>query len=154
MFLLLVFGHVMTMFVAVAAAYGPTILFWIARRTDETEPIRAVASVARPAALIAGALFGISGLLGLAAALSAGYDLLAPWLVISYVLFALLTFLGIAVSGPRTARIRRALAGAPPGRLAPDARPLVDDPVLRAVHVADFVLLIALVFDMVVKPFG
>jgi uncharacterized membrane protein len=99
-------------------------------------------------------LFGVSGLFGLAAAINGGFGLLAPWLVISYVLFALLTIMGVAVSGPRMARIRRALADAPPGRLTADARALAADPVLRLVHVLDFVLLIGLVYVMVVKPFG
>lgn len=154
MFLLLVFLHITATFIAVALSYGPTVMFWLARRSGRVEPLRAVTVMARPAALIAGMFFGIAGLLGLAAATQAGYNLLAPWLLISYLLFALLTFVGFAISGPRTSRLRRALADAPPGPVPAELRPLVDDRVLSGVHVLDFVLLGALVYDMVFKPFG
>lgn len=145
MFLLL---HIVTMFVVVAFHSGPQILTLVAARTGQGTVVAGVASMyarsgrAVPPLGIAGALFGI------AAGLTGGFNLLAPWLLIAYGLFGLLVVYGGVVSFPYIVRLGEAVREARPNRDELLGRRLT---VVVAIDALIYVLIIA---DMVLKPFG
>jgi len=97
MFVLL-YLHILAMFTAVTVVMGAGILVLIGARGGERAVVAAITSL--PIPRLAGPLYAVGGLFGLATAFVFGYNLLAPWLIIAYVLFAILTVVGIRVSGP------------------------------------------------------
>src|SRR5205085_1157060 len=97
MFVLL-YLHILAMFTAVTVVMGAGILVLIGARGGERSVVAAITSL--PIPRLAGPLYAVGGLFGLATAFVFGYNLRAPWLIIAYVLFAILTVVGIRVSGP------------------------------------------------------
>src|SRR5579859_8185347 len=89
----LLFLHILTMFTAVAVAAGTGILVLMGARRGDRSVVAAITSL--PIPRIAPILYISGGVLGLATGFAFGYDLLAPWLIIAYVLFAMLAALGI-----------------------------------------------------------
>ena len=154
MFLLLVFLHIAFMFTAVALTYGPEILLLIGVRANRAESVRAVTTSTRPIAMVVPILYGLGGIFGLAAGLVAGYNLLAPWLLIAYAVFIALTVIGVAITGPNMERLATALAGAADGPLTGDAAAVVASPAFRIAAFLDFALLLLVLFAMVFKPFS
>jgi uncharacterized membrane protein len=153
-FQLLLFLHIVLIFTAITLAYGPEGLLVFAVRSNRTEAVRSVLSSAQPVQRIFPIFFGLGGLFGLLAAWNAGFDLLAPWLVIAYVLFVVLTIIGAGFTGPRMKKLAMVVGPAPDGPLSPEARAMARDRTLVVVLSIDFALLLFLIFDMVVKPFS
>jgi hypothetical protein len=151
--LLLLFGHIASMFGAVVVAYGPALVFQVARRSADVATLRALSRRSVLAPLVP-LLFVVGGLFGLATAGSFGFDLLAPWLVIAYVLWVLAMALGVTVHAPYYRRVHATLMATPDGRLPAAAAAVVDDGRERMATGADYVIILALLFDMVVKPFS
>ena len=144
----LLFLHILAMFTAVTVVMGAGILVLIGARSGDRSVVAAITSL--PIPRLAGPLYGVGGLLGLATAFVFGYNLLAPWLIIAYVLFAILTVVGIRISGPIFETTHAVAAdpaassevfGQAMGRFRADA-------VLTMIGIA---LIIA---DMVFKPFS
>ncbi len=154
MFQLLVFGHIVLVFSAVSASYGPLLLLALAIRSGKVETVRGVTAAAGPLTKTIPILYVAGGFLGLCAAINIGFNLLAPWLLIAYVLFAFLTIIGAAFVGPWAERIGALAASAPDGQFTPKLIAVIDDSRIRSIRVLDFALVVALVFDMVVKPFS
>jgi len=147
------------MFAAVAISYGSVLLFMLALRSGRTDRVRAVTMAAQPVVRFIPIVYGAAALAGVAAAVRLVFNLLAPWLVISYVLFIVLTAIGAALVGPRLQRVGAMVGPLPDGPL-PDG-PLPDD--VRAavtaggflwIEACDFIGLVAVIFVMVVKPFS
>jgi hypothetical protein len=142
------FLHVLTMFAIVAIHSGPQFLALAAARTGQTSALGSVASLyartgrAVPPLGILGALFGI------ATALTGGFNLLAPWLLIAYALFVLLVVYGGVVSAPYVVAL---------GEAARENRPNLEQllgPRLTAIVLVDALILVLIIADMVLKPFG
>jgi hypothetical protein len=70
------------------------------------------------------------------------------------VLFGIAMVNGFAVHAPSGRRVFEALRAAPDGPLTPAAAAVIDDPRERIVGIVDYVIIVALLFDMVVKPFS
>jgi len=147
MFVLL-YLHIVTMFTAVTVVMGAGILVLIGARRGDRSVVAAITSL--PIPRLAPPLYIAGGLFGLATAFVFGYNLLAPWLIIAYVLFALLTALGARYSGPLFERTHTLAAdpqvsgeafGEAMSRFRTDA----------AVTLFGIALIIA---DMVFKPFS
>jgi hypothetical protein len=151
--LVLLFGHITLMISAVVVAFGPPLMFRLARGAGDTARLRAIATPTVLGMAIP-ILFITGGVLGLATAINFGTNLLAPWLVIAYVLFGIAMINGIAVHAPYGRRVYEALRAAPDGPLTPAAAAVIDDPRERIVGLVDYVIIVALLFDMVVKPFS
>lgn len=98
----LLFMHIVTMFSAVAVAAGSSVLVLIGARRGDRVLVAAVTSV--PVPRVAPIHYILGGLFGVETALAFGFNLLSPWLVIAYLLFAMLAALGIACSGQVFAR--------------------------------------------------
>ena len=115
--LVLIFLHVMTMFVAVALSLGGSIFLVMAIRTGRTEVVRSFGSSTRSVVRIIPLLFVLGGIIGLITAIALQFNLLAPWLIIAYVLFALLAISGAALSGPTAENLGKVVTAAPDGPL-------------------------------------
>ena len=139
--------HVLTMFAVVALHSGPQILVFVAARTGQLSAVAGIAGMyarsgrAVPPLGLAGALFGFG------AALTGGYNLLAPWLLFAYGLFGALIVYGGFVSAPYVMRLSDAVLHDRPERDALLGRRLT---VILAIDALIYVLIIA---DMVLKPF-
>lgn len=142
------FIHVLLMFGAVAMAAGSSFLLLVAARRRELEAIRAITAV--PITRIVPVLYIGGAVFGLATALALGYDLRSAWLVIAYVLFALLAAFGLFRSGPLVERLNAVLTD--PGAARPDETERLLDALGpdTAVNLVGIALIIA---DMVFKPF-
>jgi len=136
----------------VALSLGGALFTMLALRTGRTEVMRGLGTAGSAAFRFIPLLFGLGGILGLLAAIVAGYNLLAPWLVIAYVLFVGLSVSGGALSGPTAQRIGKIVGPAPDGPLPTEALPLVQR--FYRVEAFEISLLVLIVFDMVVKPFS
>ena len=154
MFGLLVFAHITAMFFAVLMSYGPTLMFLLALRSRRTENVRAVGIAVRPIVRAIPVVYGVGALFGVLAALTGGYNLLSPWLVISYVLFVVLLALGAVFAGPRMNRVGEMVATAPDGPLPPDVYAAATARGFVPIELLDFAGLVAVIFVMVVKPFS
>ena len=95
-----------------------------------------------------------AGAVGLVAAIGFGYDLLAPWLVIAYVLFAAAMLTGLFGDRVFTLRLAALLATTPDGPVTPELEALFASTSHRAVTAFNYAWIPVLVFDMVVKPFS
>ena len=151
---LLLFGHISLMFAAVTISYAPTLLFLLALRSGRTEQLRAVTTAARPVVRLIPPTYGLAALFGLLTALQSGVNLLAPWLVISYVLFIVLTVIGAAIVGPHFERVGAIVGALPDGPLPPEARSAALAGGFLWIELFDFAGIFLIVFDMVVKPFS
>ena len=146
--------HITVMFSAITISYGPALLVDLAFRSGRVGTLRGVALAAQPISRAIPPFYVVGGLFGLVTAINFGYNLLAPWLLIAYVLFASAMITGIAFNSKFGPRILQATADVPDGPLTPPITALFTDPRYRLVTTIDYVVLIALLFDMVVKPFS
>jgi hypothetical protein len=147
MFVLL-FLHILLMFTAVAVASGTSILVLLVARRGDQSVVAAITSL--PIPRIAPFLYISGGVFGLLTALAFGYNLLAPWLIIAYVLFALFAAFGILYTGPVFMRIHAAVAD-PQVSGEAFAEAISRFRTDAVVTMAGIALLVA---DMVFKPFS
>lgn len=94
-FVVLKFLHVAFMFFGVALAIGPTALLVQVLRSGDAQALRATLPRAERVFQVSTVSYGLGILFGLAAAVTGTLDLTAPWLVIAYVLVALLGVHGV-----------------------------------------------------------
>ena len=99
-------------------------------------------------------LFMAGGVLGLLTAVDFGFDVLSPWLLIAYVLFTGAMLIGVFEDRPRGIRMGSLLAQTPDGPLTPELRAMFTGPRVVAFAIANYVVIGAIIFDMVVKPFS
>jgi hypothetical protein len=137
--LLVLFLHIASMFSAVALTAGPATILVVAHRTGRLEEVGPPVARLRVGRL-AVVLFGLGGLLGLATALAFGFSLLAPWLLLAYLGFAVETLIGVFVSAPVARRLIAGESGADVGRA------------IELDLAVNALVLALLVADMVVKP--
>jgi len=145
---LILFLHIATMFIVIALHSGPQILLYAATRSRRPTVVAAIADVYARTGRAVPPLGILGGLFGLSAGLVLGLDLLAPWLLIAYGLFALIVLFGGIVSVPYIARLGAAAR-------AGDAR--YDDLAGRrftVIVLVDALIYASIVADMVLKPFG
>lgn len=154
LFLTFKFLHIAAMFFAVAAALFSEIgVQAVARRGDvlglrSLAPVLEVLGKSTPPLFVAGLIFG------LLAAWTGQFNLLAPWLLMAYVLFAFAMALGTLVTEPWTNRVVQAALASPTEAPSAELQAAIDDrrgPISAAVLVA---VIVAFVFVMVFKPFS
>jgi uncharacterized membrane protein len=151
---LLVWLHISLMFVGVTLSYGPSLLFLIALRSRRTENVRAVLVAVQPVVRFIPVAYGLAALFGVLAAINIGYNLLAPWLLIAYVLFVVLIGIGAGLVGPRLQRVKDMVDKSPDGPLAAETYAAATAGGFVWIEVLDFAGLFLVIFDMVVKPFS
>ena len=152
--LTLLFLHITTMIGAVAFSYGPGTVLFLTVRTRQYAVARALILATAPIERLLPAFYVVGGLFGLATAINFGFNLLAPWLVIAYVLFVVATGTGATVHARYHRRLERLFAGAAEGPISEEVAIALADPRERTAVLMDYVVIVLILFDMVVKPFS
>ncbi|HJW21519.1 MAG TPA: hypothetical protein VJ506_03730 [Candidatus Limnocylindrales bacterium] len=152
--LLLTFLHITAMFTAVMVAFGSGLVMRVAYMTGQVAAIRGVGMASARLGRFIPILFIIGGLLGLLTAIYTGVDLLSPWLVIAYVLFTIAMLIGIVENAPWGRRMGALLAQTPDGPLTPEITAMFTDTRVVVLTVVDYLVVVLIIFDMVVKPFS
>jgi hypothetical protein len=102
----LLYLHIITMFIAVSLAAGSSILLLIGARRGDRALVASLTGMSLDRVIPP--MYVVGGLFGIATGLTFGYNLLAPWMLIAYVLFAGLAGMGILYSGPLMGRVHGA----------------------------------------------
>lgn len=154
LFLTFQFLHVITMFGAVAAAFVPEVWLHVIARRGDVAGLRGYLPIAMAAGRLIPILFVVGLLFGIVAALAGEIDLLRPWLIASYVLFAIAMATGALISAPWGARLGEAAFASPTDAPSAELQAAIHD---RRGMISTIVLMsmvVAIVFLMVVKPGG
>jgi uncharacterized membrane protein len=151
---ILLFVHISLMFAGITISIGPALVMRIAERSGQMALVRGVALASKPIGPAIPIFFISAGIFGLLTAINVGYNLLAPWLVIAYALFLVLLITGAGISRTFLIRLVPLVQDAPDGGLTEPVRELLAEPRYRLVNILDYVVILALIFDMVAKPFS
>ena len=92
------------------------------------------------------------GIFGLVAAKDIG--LTAPWLIISYVIFAIAMVAGGAVEGPWAGKVANASKASPNDAPSSELQRLLDAKRALYASLLIYLSIVAIVYVMVVKPFS
>ncbi|MEO8251505.1 MAG: hypothetical protein ABI978_07305 [Chloroflexota bacterium] len=151
---LFVFLHVATMFTAVAMAIGVPFLLRRIGKSGDVPAMRRSFTLAQPFIKAIPPLFGVGALLGIVAIFTNGFNPFQPFLLIAYVLFVLATVVGITITDPWFRSIVRLSAESPDDAPSAALSAAVHNPRMELVDWFDRLVILAFIFDMVVKPFG
>lgn len=144
--------HVVSMFFAIALAIsGEQVLRRIAA-SGNVVAIRVAGVRVKPLITLSNGLFATGLLFGVITALTGGIDLLAPWLILSYVAVAAAFAIGMAVTDPWVGRVDAAAAASSEGAPSPELQALIEDRRVALGSTALMVLLAVIIFLMVAKP--
>ena len=149
-----VFLHVATMFTAVAFSLGPTFVLRRIGRSGDVPAIRR--SFALSAPIIGGIpmLFGLGAALGIVAIFTNGFNPFQPFLLVAYGLFILASIVGAVVTTPWFKKVTKLAAESPDAAPSPELSAALDDPRARFTDWFDPLIILAFLFDMIIKPFG
>ena len=151
---LFVFLHVAAVFVAVAFSLGPTYVLRAIGRSDDVPAIRRSFALMAPVVRAIPIMFGIGALLGVVAIFTNGFNPFQPFLLIAYGLFIIAAIVGGAVSSPWFKRVTQLAADSPDEAPSSELHAALHDPRMDVVDWFDAIIVLAFIFDMVVKPFG
>jgi hypothetical protein len=151
---LFVFLHVATMFTAVAMALGPAYLLQRIGRQADVPTIRRSFALAAPIFKAIPILFTSGAALGIVAIFTNGWNPFEPFLLIAYVMFVMATVVGITMDAPWEKRVTRLAAESPDDAPSPELTAALHDPRMKWVNWFDRLIILAFVFDMIVKPFS
>lgn len=152
--MILKFLHIALIFSGIALMYGTEVVLHRIARTGDTRAIRTAFATARTVTMIAPAVFWIGVAFGLAAGIFNGYNLLAPWLLATYVLVGTLFAIGIGITVPWMNRVGALAATAPDGPAGGALSALLHSPTTTRVLYASIVIDVVIVALMVFKPGG
>ncbi len=96
---LFIFLHVFAMFMAVALSVGTGLVLYRVAATENVTTIRTTFGATRQLTRASGPVYGVGFIFGLIAAWLGQFNLLAPWLLISYVMFVVVGILSGRVIG-------------------------------------------------------
>jgi uncharacterized membrane protein len=142
--------HILTMFTAVTLGIGTLLFVLVAARTGRTRTALEIAGL--PTGRFVPPMFILGGLFGLGTALAFGYDLLAPWLVNAYILFAVAVAWAIRVTTPAMRSLASAAAAGDGGSDSGEVERMLG----RALTIDasfSFLVIAVIILDMVLKPF-
>ncbi len=154
MFLFFQFLHVLTMFAAVAAAMVPEVVLHVMARRGDVPALRAFLPIAERVGKAIPVLFVVGLVFGIVAAITGDIDLLRPWLIASYVVFAIAMATGALLSGPWSQRLATAAFGSPVDAPSDELRAATHDTRGFAASAILMTAVVVIVFLMVVKPGG
>lgn len=148
------FLHIAAMFGAVSVFVGQGLLSAGIARTGDVRAIRRAIAV-ESRLLPAGVVLLVLGIVfGVVTVLTGGFDFTAPWLLIAYGLVVVVFATGIGYHGPRGRKLQALAEASPEDEPSEALRALIDAPSARVVTALDSLLWLALIYVMVVKPFG
>ena len=146
--------HIMAVVLAVGISLGPEILLYRIARSNDARAIRTAFAMAAPLAKATPPFYIVSLLMGLAAVRSGGWSFAAPWLLISYGIFALMIVLDAGFRVPWVKRVLTAATASPDGALSAELRVVLADRRGEITTWAGPPAILILVFLMVYKPFN
>ena len=149
---ILQFLHVLSMFAAVAVALLSEVALHVIGRSGNVDGIRGFMSALGPLMRLTPVFFVVGLVLGLAAAVVGDVDLLAPWLVASYIVFAVAMGVGGLVGGPWAERVATAAAASPVESPSPELHAAVHDARGMLASSVLMTAIVVVIFLMVVKP--
>ena len=150
--MVLKFLHIAFVFSGIALIYGTEFLLHRIARSGDTRAIRTAFRMAKPVGTVGPAIFLVGVAFGLTAAVVNGHNLLAPWLLATYVLFTALLVAGLLISVPWTNRVEALAAGAPDGPAPPELTAALHERSATLLLYVSVVVDIAIVALMVFKP--
>lgn len=142
--------HVLAMFAAVALSYGTIALLWVAARARDIEGLRGVSTSIGRLRKVIPIAYMVGIVLGLLSVFAVGFDPLQGWLLAAYVLTAIAIVSANVVTGPWLSRVSTELAAMPATAAVP---PAFRDRRAVTLLVADALVIVAIIADMVLKPF-
>ena len=142
------------MFTAVAASLGPAYLLQRIGRSAHVPTIRRSFALAAPVFKAIPILFGSGVALGIVAIFTNGLNPFAPFLLIAYALAILASAVGFTMNTPWERRVTRLAAESPDAAPSAELTAALSDPRMNAVDWFDRLIILAFVFDMIVKPFS
>ncbi|MGH2427368.1 MAG: DUF2269 family protein [Candidatus Limnocylindria bacterium] len=146
--------HILTMFAAVAAAMIPEVVLHATARQGSVAGIQSVSAIVKPIGMAIPILFIVGLIFGLIAAVVGAIDLLRPWLIASYVVFAVAMITGATLSGPWAQRVGETAYASPLEAPSAELQAAVHD---RRGIVATAILLtsiVVIIYLMVFQPGG
>jgi len=152
--LVLKFLHIALVFSGVALGLGGGGIVALMARSGDVRTIRSAFGVMVKLQPAIPGFFGLGVLFGLAYAWTSGLDFLRPWLLIAYVLAIAATILGAGFESPWHKRVLAAALASPEVSPSEELQALLHDPRERFAFWATVLIILAFIFDMVVKPFG
>lgn len=151
MYELLKFLHILSMFLAVTLLFSPDIVFYRAAAARDVHTMRRVGSLSRMVVNAGIILFFVGLAFGFLTALTGGFDLTAPWLIMAYVLVALIIVLGAAIENPHYIKVSAA-AERSGEQFSEELERLVRSP-LKHLGWLSAALYGGIIYTMVTKPF-
>ena len=149
-----IFLHVFTMFVAVALSVGTALLLQRVAAAGNIAAIRTTFGTAAPLGRRTPMVFGVGMLFGFIAAIIAQFNLLAPWLIITYVLVIVSMYLSSGIYDRWAANVGRAAAANQGDTPSPELQQLINDKRATQATYANIVIIALIVLVMVIRPFS
>jgi hypothetical protein len=146
------FLHVLTMFVAVAMAYGPAMLIVVASQRNDVVGLRGVMHTSDRLSRLVAPAFILGLVFGIVAIFVHQFDPLAGWLLIAYGLFAAMVLITAVFTSPWLKRVTAAADASPDDAPSAELLDLLNSPRNRALLALDALIVVALIADMVLKP--
>jgi len=150
--MLLKFLHIAFIFSGIALIYGTEFVLHRIGRSGDTRAIRTAFAMAKPVGSVGPAIFWVGVAFGLSAAVVNGYNLLAPWLLATYVLVGVLLVAGLTITVPWMNRVGALSAAAPDGTATPELDAALHDRRVSGLMWASIVVDVVIVALMVFKP--
>lgn len=150
--MVLKFLHIAFIFGGITLIYGTEIFLHRIGRSGDTRAIRTAFEMAKPLATAGPAIFWIGVAFGLTAGVVNGYNLLAPWLLATYMLVAVLFVAGLTITVPWMNRVGALAAADPDGPASPELTAALHD---RSATILMYVFLladVAILALMIFKP--
>lgn len=148
------FLHISSMFLAVSIFVGQGMLSGTVARSGDVQAIRRVLAAEDRFAPVGGGVFLLGIVFGFVTAIVGDFDLTQTWLVIGYVLAALILVTAFVYHIPTATKLKALADASPDDEPSAELRAFVDAPIGRVVNVIDGVLWLALIYVMVAKPFS
>ena len=148
------FLHIASMFLAVSIFVGQGMLSGTIARSGDVRAIRRVLAAEDRFAPVGGGVFLLGIVFGFVTAIVGDFDLTQTWLVIGYVLAALILVTAFVYHIPTATKLKALADASPDDEPSAELRAFVDAPIGRVVNVIDGVLWLALIYVMVAKPFS
>ena len=148
------FLHIACMFLAVSIFVGQGMLSGTVARSGDVRALRRVLAAEDRFAPIGGGVFLLGIVFGFVTAIVGDFDLAQTWLVIGYVLTALILLTAFVYHIPTATKLKALADASPDHEPSAELMAFVRAPIGRVVNVIDGVLWLALIYVMVAKPFG
>ena len=148
------FLHILSMFLAVSIFVGQGMLSGAVGRSGDVQALRRVLSLEDRFQPIGGGVFLLGIVFGFITAITGDLDLTQTWLIIAYVLAAVILLNAFLYHIPYARKLEAAIEAGPDDQMSPELRALVEAPSTIWFNVFDSLVWVAIIYVMVVKPFS